>query len=1142
MPEREVREAPRVEHRRGDHRRLARLAAGSVESSAAAGSSDSGCVRRGALRRAGRAAREDHDAALAPRGGARSDGVAAARSRSSSVRVARALGVAASCQAMKRLRPVAGVADAAPRTPRRRSSATGSSRSTTSVICGPANAVLRYSAWAPSFEHATVGVDEAAVVAAHDRDAVALARCPRRRSAWASALVRSWTSPKVSVPELVDDRRLVRVADRRGGVAGGGRRAPAAAAPAPMRTSWSGRVGPDDPGLGEGRGGLQPCSSTWSRCSERHARGYLISRQLAAPTGASPRLDQRVDVRRAARVEEDVALADARLLGEQARRRAAPRRPPGRARARCRRSRGRGGRTPCGSRPTCPCRRGAGGSGGRRAGPGRGRRAGARRRRRRRRAARARPPRAPRPSAGRPAGRRAAPPPRRRAAGARRRSARAAARRRARAPGARGRRRAGGRCRPTCSSKASAASSASPASSRGRVARATQVARRSSPAAAPGRRRRRAGPGSASSTSAPTAAATSSHSRSRRRSGSARSAGVGRRRGEQQPVAGPRPRPRPARRSPSASWRAPRGRGAAPRRAPRAAARPPWRGRAAPAASSAAASVERAAVEAMGLRYPWMTESPVRRRIRATGRVQGVFFRDSTRREAERRGVAGWGATAATARSRRSSRARRMPSTRWWSSCRAGPGPRAGRGGSTSPPRSRRACAASTSADAVVRRPGRLMEAATATPPAARPRARRPADRRERRRRRPGRRRVGAPRDRGGRGPRAASSPTRSRSARASSSASRPASTPSSCARSSRRPRARSRRVHGERRAGRGRAAHAARRGLRARARATSRRRCERHFGDESLGRGAAPGRAVIGELLGAVARGPAQAVLLGRRVTTRSPRSRRAVAAMRQPPTQQHAHLRAMNEQIGCAAARDRQAAGREREALEVAAEHDRSTAKGRPYEEAVFDALDAIAGGAGDDCDAVGDLPGVGGRKGDVWSRSTAARARRAGGSSSRPRTRAAQEGGAGRARRGDGPARRRLRRLGRARPRSSCPRARTRCARSTATSCSSSTTPRRAAARARGRLLAGPRPRADGARRRPTGWTPPRVARRGRARARRDGGGAAGSSQQLTHATNGIEAAREILEGMARRREGAPRAVDQMLAEASAVDDND
>jgi acylphosphatase len=32
----------------------------------------------------------------------------------------------------------------------------------------------------------------------------------------------------------------------------------------------------------------------------------------------------------------------------------------------------------------------------------------------------------------------------------------------------------------------------------------------------------------------------------------------------------------------------------------------------------------------------------VRRNVVARGRVQGVFFRDSTRREAERRGVSGW--------------------------------------------------------------------------------------------------------------------------------------------------------------------------------------------------------------------------------------------------------------------------------------------------------------------------------------------------------------------------------------------------------------------------------------------------------------------------------------------------------------------
>jgi acylphosphatase len=32
----------------------------------------------------------------------------------------------------------------------------------------------------------------------------------------------------------------------------------------------------------------------------------------------------------------------------------------------------------------------------------------------------------------------------------------------------------------------------------------------------------------------------------------------------------------------------------------------------------------------------------VRRRVVAHGKVQGVFFRDSTREEAERRGVTGW--------------------------------------------------------------------------------------------------------------------------------------------------------------------------------------------------------------------------------------------------------------------------------------------------------------------------------------------------------------------------------------------------------------------------------------------------------------------------------------------------------------------
>jgi len=57
------------------------------------------------------------------------------------------------------------------------------------------------------------------------------------------------------------------------------------------------------------------------------------------------------------------------------------------------------------------------------------------------------------------------------------------------------------------------------------------------------------------------------------------------------------------------------------------------------------------------------------------------------------------------------------------------------------------------------------------------------------------------------------------------------------------------------------------------------------------------------------------------------------------------------------------------EREALEqLDAERERGTAKGRTYEEQVVEAIDAIAAGQGDCCEAVGDLKGASGRTGDV------------------------------------------------------------------------------------------------------------------------------------------------------------------------------
>jgi Uncharacterized protein conserved in bacteria (DUF2130) len=51
-----------------------------------------------------------------------------------------------------------------------------------------------------------------------------------------------------------------------------------------------------------------------------------------------------------------------------------------------------------------------------------------------------------------------------------------------------------------------------------------------------------------------------------------------------------------------------------------------------------------------------------------------------------------------------------------------------------------------------------------------------------------------------------------------------------------------------------------------------------------------------------------------------------------------------------------------------EVAAERERGTAKGREYEELVFEALDDLATAQGDDCDAVGDVKGATRKTGDV------------------------------------------------------------------------------------------------------------------------------------------------------------------------------
>src|SRR5918997_1455609 len=141
-----------------------------------------------------------------------------------------------------------------------------------------------------------------------------------------------------------------------------------------------------------------------------------------------------------------------------------------------------------------------------------------------------------------------------------------------------------------------------------------------------------------------------------------------------------------------------------------------------------------------------------------------------------------------------------------------------------------------------------------------------------------------------------------------------------------------------------------------------------RHFGADSTGAVQHQVRAAVAELLSESRERLFKQFSSAEESNPLASFQRHAVAAIRQSSDQQHSHLREMNQRIGALQLEVTKLQAEKEKALGVAAEHDRSTAKGRPYEEAVFDAIDSIAGGQGDDCDAVGDLLGVGGRKGDV------------------------------------------------------------------------------------------------------------------------------------------------------------------------------
>ena len=186
-----------------------------------------------------------------------------------------------------------------------------------------------------------------------------------------------------------------------------------------------------------------------------------------------------------------------------------------------------------------------------------------------------------------------------------------------------------------------------------------------------------------------------------------------------------------------------------------------------------------------------------------------------------------------------------------------------------------------------------------------------------------------------------------------------------------------------------------------------------RHFGDESSTAVQHRVRAVLGEVSAQMREDLRKQLSADTDSNPLAVFQRTHLAQTRQIADQQAAVLRETNTRLEAMRVEIAELRAEREKLSEIAAVQDKGTAKGRTYEESVAEALLTIAAARGDDCDAVGDVRGEGGKKGDVVVAIDACA--RPGARQDRLRgqeLQAVEERGAGRARRGDGDARGRLR----------------------------------------------------------------------------------------------------------------------------------
>ncbi|CAN5594333.1 hypothetical protein BH20ACT18_BH20ACT18_02870 [soil metagenome] len=142
----------------------------------------------------------------------------------------------------------------------------------------------------------------------------------------------------------------------------------------------------------------------------------------------------------------------------------------------------------------------------------------------------------------------------------------------------------------------------------------------------------------------------------------------------------------------------------------------------------------------------------------------------------------------------------------------------------------------------------------------------------------------------------------------------------------------------------------------------------DRHFSDDSSGAVQHRVRAVVGEVM---QRSREELLRQFSAADGQNPLAdfkAASVRAIRQMGDQQGEALRAMGDKVSALQLEVQRLQGEREKQLELAIERDRGTAKGRSYEEAVFEAVDVIAVAQGDDAEAVGDRKGATRKTGDV------------------------------------------------------------------------------------------------------------------------------------------------------------------------------